>query len=164
MFDIHSPHDYLEMATENVQVFFDGVEEAGKAINAINSLNHLPEWVWKGWLRGSEPDRKRLGILDHSSWKDWVDSEVPHSKTIRALSNGIKHFDRQPITRKSGGWGRARWGQGRWGSSVLVVNINSGQGSDDAKSLSVSDAIRSNHDFWLRFFEQNRTLMNGGSS
>ena len=155
MFGIQTPHDYFKATSENVRAFFEGVEEPSKALNAINSLNHLPEWLWKAWLRDSELARKELGTLNHADYKEWVDANVPYSKVIRALSNGAKHFDRQPTTGVSGGFGRARWGKGRWGSSVLLVNINPGPDPDASQLVPVSDVLNSSFAFWSNFFQKN---------
>ena len=69
---------------------------ARHAINCAVTAYHMHEWVWGDWLK---KDFETLRKLAMASFLSWIDANEPFFRTIQAVANGSKHFDRLAIER-----------------------------------------------------------------
>lgn len=80
------------------------------ALHAALSGYHAHEWVWGDWLKGDAAVRATLSLTTGGFVKDlndflsWIDLKFPEFKTLQALANGTKHFNRkEPASRVDDG-------------------------------------------------------------
>ncbi len=153
MFDINNSKDFYTKLLADFDDFMDHRDSARHAMNCAITAHHMHDWVWNDYLKNDEAIRRRMGIeKDKNDFVKWIDDHSVWFSMVQEISNGSKHFGRQPPfeTRRVTGYGTGGYGVGPYGVSYLI--IDHGEDAGVHQFMNVPDLLEVVVRFWRDFF------------
>jgi len=152
MFDFRDSRDFYLKLLADFDDFMENQDSARHAMNCAITAHHMHDWVWNDFLKGDETTRKRMGISkDKTDFVRWIDANSIWFGMVQEISNGTKHFGRQPSfeTRRVSGYGMGGYGVGPYGHSYLQIDL--GENAGECRFMTVADLLEVVVRFWRDF-------------
>jgi hypothetical protein len=136
MFNIENSADYYAMLVEDFDEFMNESGSARRAIHCAITCHHLAEWVWHDWLKNHDEIKRKLGVTNYDSFRDYLKGCI-WLDILRQIANGSKHFERQPYqTQLVQGYGQGPYGIGPYGRGYLLIDLGA---EDETEGYAVDE-------------------------